>query len=332
MKKVAKQKTNKSSANSSGRTLTAKLALGLMISMFLLATYSVFGTSSAATPEELKNTSVKIVRPDGRSGGSGVILSSSKTESRILTNSHVCGVVEKGGNVIRGEESHAVTSYRHSKNHDLCMITVSGDFGVDTPLAKSAPILGTESIVVGHPRLMPTLLTRGSFSDHEMVEVMTKVRACTEKDITDDLDNAILCFFLGGIPVVQRYEAQVISSLIQPGSSGSPVFNDKGEISGLVFAGSGAIGFGLIVPYEYVYNFVTNESYSLEKIIPNTSYEINGAFLRGNQGTQIRRAMPLDSFEFNSRLDEMCSDKSAKSKLNVQNICNIHSKNAVWRK
>jgi hypothetical protein len=55
-----------------------------------------------------------------------------------------------------------------------------------------------------------------------------------------------------------------------PGSSGSGVFNEAGEISGLVFAGSAqGLSYGFIVPLESVKDFITKEYNLEEDIIPD---------------------------------------------------------------
>ncbi len=74
--------------------------------------------------------------------------------------------------------------------------------------------------------------------------------------------------FFGGLPVITTYQARVTSNFIQPGSSGSAVFNSDGYIAGLVFAGSGPISWAHIVPAEYVNYFVNKESKLLEASKP----------------------------------------------------------------
>ena len=216
--------------------------------------------------EEFAKVTAMITRYDGRSGGSGVILSSKTGVSTILTNAHVCHVVENGGIVSTDFKRGSVTSYQVSNVHDLCLITVNTDFKVGTVLAEQEPESYDEAIVSGHPHLLPTIVTKGHFSNKEMITIMTELRQCTPDEMRD---NPLLCDLMGGMPVVRNYEAQVISATIQPGSSGSAVFNDKGEISGLVFAGSGDFGYGMIVPFEYLYNFINVELPLLNPTKPN---------------------------------------------------------------
>ena len=83
-------------------------------------------------------------------------------------------------------------------------------------------------------------------------------------------DLQFICVMLGGLPVIKNYEAQPISATIQPGSSGSAVFDSNGHIAGLVFAGSGDIGYGFVVPQEYVKYFVEEEVQFLQDQRPDT--------------------------------------------------------------
>jgi len=286
-----------------------------------VSAYQTFKDNQVST---MTDRSVMIVRSDKRSGGSGVILSSSPTRSVILTNSHVCGVIENGGLVIREGKEHAVVTFRHSDRHDLCLLTVAADFGVNTEIASQASSPGDTSTVIGHPRLMPTVITKGHFSGREIIEIMTYVRECTEQDIEDDEDNALICFFVGGIPIITRFEAQITTSLIQPGSSGSPVLNSDGEVSGLVFAGSGQIGYGFIVPFESVANFVNEEAKYMDEYLANNSYEINAKYLKKN-------GLMYYESEVQQKFDSLCADPRAQQRSTLKRICGIHGRNLLWR-
>lgn len=293
------------------------LAAGATALLLVFTINALWNWSTAKpTSTDIAARSVKVVRPDGRSGGSGVILTSSPSFSTVLTNSHVCGVIENGGSVINESGEHAVTSYKKSKYHDLCLVTVAADLKASTDLAASAPALDSYAAVAGHPRLLPTIITEGNFSERQMIEVMTGLRACTKEDIQTDPRNAILCMYLGGLPVITRYESQVISSLIQPGSSGSPVFNAQGNLSGLVFAGSGALSFGFIVPYEAVANFVRYEAPGMNPTLPNNSYEINDTSMFG---PTLRK-----------RMNKLCNTTKVNLLTNVKRICEIYKSDLIW--
>ena len=254
------------------RISTLPIALGILsaviVSGGLLFQGLLNKTIKPKTGPEYSLTSVMITRYDGRSGGSGVIISSDKNSSQVLTNAHVCGVIKNGG-IVRSDFSKGIVkSYKVSQVHDLCMITTNNNFKINTVLASEAPDLYEDAIVAGHPHLLPTIVTRGHFSQKELITILIGTRPCTPEDLSKP-ENSTFCAFFNAIPIIKTYEAQVISSTIMPGSSGSPVFNNKGEISGLVFAGSGDFGYAMIVPFEYISNFFEYELHSLQSIVPN---------------------------------------------------------------
>lgn len=200
---------------------------------------------------------VMITNMAGNSGGSGVVIELEDTSSTILTNAHVCGVVLKGGMVqTTYGESAVVEKYAKDTVHDLCVIKVSKRLKQKAKLASGPPKLYSKSTVSGHPSLYPNIVTQGHFSGRSVINVFTGTRECTDKD-TETMDGILVCAFFNGMPVFNTYEAGVISALIKPGSSGSAVYNEDNELSGLVFAGAGEIGYGMIVPYEYVANFIS---------------------------------------------------------------------------
>jgi hypothetical protein len=145
-----------------------------------------------------------------------------------------------------------------SAQHDLCEVKVNANLKVNTKVAEHAPAPYSQATVVGHPSLYPIIITKGNFSGRMLIDVRTGTRECTKEDF--ESENGILCLLLGGIPVVETYDAQLIAATIMPGSSGSPVFDENGEIAGLVFAGSGELSYGFIVPQEYVKAFVDEEA------------------------------------------------------------------------
>jgi hypothetical protein len=123
---------------------------------------------------------------------------------------------------------------------------------------------------------------------------------CTEEDMAGP--NGIMCLLLGGIPEVRRYETQVVSATIMPGSSGSAVFNDKGEISALVFAGAGDIGYAMTVPYESIANFVQHEAATLDKQFPDNTISL----VETEQNKRLRAACANRVMPENEQLAEAC--------------------------
>lgn len=254
------------------------LVAGLGLALGLLGVMNVTGlytpTIKPTKYSEFAKTAVMITRLDGRSGGTGVILESRRNESKVLTNKHVCEVVRNGGIVRTDAKSAFVKYYQESEIHDMCVITVATNFKVNTVVADESPEPYDISVVSGHPSLYPTVINNGHFSEKQFVSILVGFKKCTEEDWKDS-NKGMLCFFLGGLPIIRTYEAQLTSNMIMPGSSGSAVFNERGEISGLVFAGREGLSYALIVPHEYVAAFLKYELPELKKIQPNSTGSID---------------------------------------------------------
>lgn len=246
-----------------------KFSLSLL-SLALLVVGCSTSTDRTVASENTDAT-VMITNIAKNSGGSGVVLLSTSTESLVLTNGHVCAVVKFGGIVTSSSGIPAfVTHYKISKAHDLCLISVSSDLQARTSLAYSPPKKYDRAAISGHPRLLPNIVTFGHFSDKRIVQVMMGARDCTSEEYTNP-DTALFCLLAGKMPIVRTFEAIVVSATIQPGSSGSGVFNSEHRLSALVFAGSGDLGYAMAVPYEYLDFFVNQELGTLPLESPITS-------------------------------------------------------------
>ncbi len=230
---------------------------------YLVFLFSALFASSVFSAElrpksvkELKDSSVRIYNLEMNSGGTGSIYRSYKQASHILTNKHVCRLIEQGGYVESKGKKYLITHYKKFKKHDLCLVRVEKNFKINLKIADT---LAKESQIVrvsGHPNLLPHIATSGHLSGRIEVQLMVGVKECTEKDLET---HAAECLFLGGVPIVEEFDSQVVSNLIKPGSSGSAVFNKKGEIVGVVYAGTGrGFSHGFIVPQIYLFYFLQN--------------------------------------------------------------------------
>lgn len=244
--------------------MTNKLKF-LLASALTLAGCSLISVGGhSRSPKELINnsdyakTAVMITSNNMRSGGTGVILDSHPGVSHVLTNKHVCELVQVGGLVITDDGvKHNVDAFRVYQKHDLCLVEVDADLGVNIKVAQEAPKEYDQSIVVGHPALLPTLITVGHFAQSRVISLMVGTKPC---DGTEDGDDAVMCILYGGVPILRQMEGQVTSATIMPGSSGSAVYNTKGELSGLIFAGERGLSYGFLVPWAYVNDFLTHKN------------------------------------------------------------------------
>lgn len=200
-------------------------------------------------------------------GGSGVVLKSTDSGSIILTNRHICVAIAGGGTVTTQEKMTArVADFKASKHTDLCVIRVNRNLHINTKVATREGRNFEKSYVAGHPYLFPTMVVEGHFSGFMDVTLMTGAQKCDGNEVGDD---EIYCDIYGMKPVIQTFESQAISNLIAPGNSGSAVFNDRGEVTNLIFAGAGGISPGLTIPNGQIRAFLTKELKGLTWMAPN---------------------------------------------------------------
>lgn len=222
-----------------------------MITLFASSAFGMVDT------DDLRKATVMITNKGESGGGSGVILKSTSEKSTILTNGHVCEVVKKGGLVHSVKGKTAVERYTKSEQHDLCLIEVIEDLGIDSEIASSAPTSLDLTYVAGHPFLYPTMITEGHFGSSMIIRIMLGIKGCTKEDIKK---NGFYCWTYGGLPIIRELNTNIVSNLVAPGNSGSAVYNNSGKIIGLIFAGSGrGMSPGIIVPFEYIKSFVDIE-------------------------------------------------------------------------
>lgn len=283
------------------------LILGVIVSLIV----SISGTDGKDRPSKTKDfakTSVMIVDAQLRSGGTGVVLRSNKISSEILTNKHVCRLVQTGGFVIQGGNRYLVDSYKKYSKHDLCLVKIQKSLGVNTKVSDMPPTDFEDALISGHPALLPHVLTRGDFSGKQIIQLMVGLKECTKEDARGPY--GMYCFFMGGMPVLESFESQLVTGTILPGSSGSGVFNAKGEISGLVFAGNGnGLGYAFIVPHEYLVDFLSTESL--------TPY------------TDARTAQPDKMIYEIFEKQKNCDPNNKNNKL-YKNFCSVIEQYLIW--
>lgn len=271
---------------------------------------SFLALASCSTNPTIDAT-VKITNLQANSGGSGSIIKSGPSGSEVLTNRHVCEVVKNGGLVhsLSGKKAF-VTGYKQSEIHDLCIVIVKENLGQSTKVSPTPPRFHERAVASGHPHLMPNIITEGYFSGKEIIRVVTGFKECTENDLKDPV-SAFFCLVFGKIPLIKTYEAIAVSTLIQPGSSGSAIYGENGRIKAVVFAGAGDLGFTFAVPQEYVYEFVSRESKEVKVVSPITEV----AYSANQRSTQelINEALELcRGIDFNNAL---CKDLKQATEL-----------------
>lgn len=229
-----------------------------MIKYIFALTFLFSGLVSAKTlkpanNKQLYDSSVRIYNLEQNSGGTGSIFKSYKNATHILTNKHVCRLIEPGGVVRYKERKYKITHYKKFPEHDLCLVRIGTSLNITTKVSDTLARTSQTVYVSGHPNLLPHIATKGHLSDNMDIKLVVGVTECEEGD------NSMQCMWFGGNPIVKTFDSKVVSNLIKPGSSGSAVFNNEGEIVGVVFAGDGRdFSHGYIVPHIHVLYFIQN--------------------------------------------------------------------------
>lgn len=294
-------------------------SIGSSILNGLSSLAEILPTPSLGSKSEPKDFTVMVTNLTGNSGGSGSVIKTSRSESVVLTNKHVCeGTLKKGGMIrtVSGK-THFVTGYALSTEHDLCVLTVGADLKHSVSIAPRPPEMYEKTVITGHPNLLPNMITTGVFSDRVIITLMTGARKCTQKDMQDPVKGP-LCMFFGIVPVIQSFEAQVSTATIMPGSSGSAVLNEDGELVGVAFAGSGrSLSYAFIVPYESVLRFIESDAKQIDqmawKLRPWNDEE-------SEDGTEEEHILGQDAKNI---LQQKCIDNLLDPSLDdkIKNIC-----------
>ena len=263
--------------------------------------------TSACTPN-LPRYTVMITNLAENSGGSGTVLENGPLGSTVLTNRHVCELIKVGGIVQNDLGSAFVVAYKMSEVHDLCLIRVGSDLGHSTSLANDIPVPYEKTYVSGHPHLLPTIITEGHISGKRVIQVMIGVRECTAEEMSNP-STGFFCAVVGKMPIVRSFEAVAISNIIQPGSSGSGVYNTGGRVAAVVFAGDGDMAFGYAIPLEYVYMFVKIEA----KQLPFIKVDPTIVFSNTNNSRK----------DFVEKATKVCVEASPEVKASIARICRL---------
>lgn len=180
--------------------------------------------------------------PDGDDSvawsGTGFSIYKKDNKSMLLTNKHVCSAEDVAKYVVIDYtgQKHAAKFYKFSPSVDLCLLIA------DAPIkpvhfAEFDATKATHVTVIGAPSGEFPFFTDGYVGGyhHTVMKVPT-------------LTSGILLL---------NFEAQFLSAPIYPGSSGSPVFDDKSDVVGIVFAGhTGADHMNLMVPVRLIKQFL----------------------------------------------------------------------------
>ena len=218
-----------------------KVIAGLVVGAFLYHGIGLYNTlSDLKTRESIKHSLVKVMGERGY--GSGVVIKTDENGSIILTNKHVCKINEMSE--IEWALRHEIPNYKPfrikkvneddnleyyftgqvikvSENTDLCLIHTEERNLSAAPVGNINPDWGDLLHGYSNPRGFEAIPSTGMAMD--MVRIWNMLY-------------------------------QQTSVMSAPGSSGSGIFNDSGELVGLVSLGDGM--FTYMVPLAHIKAFI----------------------------------------------------------------------------
>lgn len=210
---------------------------------------------------KVAKTTVLVTNPERTRGGSGSHVVAPSGKVYILTNAHVCALGKKDGIVFITDDFGRTIPRRIlevSNFTDLCLVE-------PLPNYQGALKLGSEvrpgQIVasVGHPTLMPTTMSRGEIIGEKEVDVMDHVMNPFDTDDKCNLPkNKIIEVdtFFGPMKIcVVHVKANLTTTIILPGNSGSPQVDFWGNLNGVFFAGNQA-NWGLSITLTDIKSFL----------------------------------------------------------------------------
>lgn len=218
------------------KVLKWTVGISLIAAIVLVLALPRTETIRPHSPSDLKKVIVQILSSE--TSGTGTILRSPSDGSEILTNRHVCLDSKRdGGLIISQKKRYRVVAIKPSPTSDLCLMKIEEDLYVEIVVSDSPAPEGERVLMGGHPLSMPMVVQEGF--------------AFQVINMSDD-------------PMKQEF-GLLTSVLVQPGHSGSGLFDSKGELVGVMEAfrnpaQNDSIGFGIAVPQQYIKRFLQKEA------------------------------------------------------------------------
>lgn len=205
----------------------------LFLSLLLLVAGCFYSAPQPRVIEESQSTVIVLVVGTVTTDAwscTGMAIGSDEGGTQIITNKH-CGALGGAATYTLTDskgERHTASFVRVSESADLCLLKTDAAIPPVT-LARHDARKGDHVIVVGAPRGVYPVWTEGRVSGYFWA--------------TDEETDF-------------HFSAQMISATVSPGSSGSPVFNDRNEMVGVIFAAFPDPQLTLMVPAGEIHKFL----------------------------------------------------------------------------
>lgn len=214
----------------------------------LLAVLSLFVFGSCA-PNVPVSSRYQAVRPSiymvkqGRAGGTGFKVLDPQGNPTIVTNSHICALAQNGSIQVQHEtdispvQGTVIVDY---PEYDLCLVRILDDGRPAMDIARSRPAVGDYVYTQGHGALERQWPRSGVVRGAKQLGLPSRNEAC---DGPNEAREKFKTWF-GELEIcIATFDTIDIAMDIIGGCSGSPVFNDREEVVGVIFAaGPGLAG------------------------------------------------------------------------------------------
>jgi S1-C subfamily serine protease len=194
-------------------------------------------------------------------GGTGVHIKLPSGKTAILTNAHVCGIKDSNNQVMIYSDQLERPIPRKvievSDFTDLCL--VEGIEGINGLSLGSDANPGDIVATIGHPLLMPNVMSRGEIVAVGEAEVFDHLMPAEDDGSCKLKKNKMIKVDTIFGPMNACFiDLQAIYTTIPtfPGNSGSPAVNALGNVVGLVFAGSSETHWGILITLKDIKQFL----------------------------------------------------------------------------
>jgi S1-C subfamily serine protease len=229
-----------------------------LMGLFLVGASCGVPLSEGSLYRYVRGQTTMLLNPDNTdSGGTGFVVITPNGNRFTLTNAHVCRGTERSWMVARpsdGSEPMNLSIIMVASDIDLCLLDPLPDHE-GLPLAAESNILDF-IYVVGHPRLLPAILTKGYYISRSVEQISdpdTAERDCIGPNRSWEIHMTL--FGPVGVCAIAE-DSGLTDASIRPGNSGSPVTNVYGELVGVAFAADETIG--LFLPLDRVRAFLSS--------------------------------------------------------------------------
>lgn len=187
-----------------------------------------------------------------KGGGTGFLTRGKSGKPVLVTNWHVCRLVENGALIAeRAKEFEIPVRPRMmDTEHDLCVLDPAP--GKVIKLGKE-PHKFSAIYIMGHPLLKPLTPSFGLFSGEIRDTIVYPIEDSGE---CAKGGTAVGGFF--GIGCAVTMDLGDTTAPIFPGNSGSPAVDANGDLIGVINSSDGRTGWGAFIPLRYVRAILDN--------------------------------------------------------------------------